>query len=51
LFYIAGDRTLGVPVLDPLFVEKVSMTHSGLHATSKNFTITGMKDAVLEDFR
>ncbi|GFG36384.1 hypothetical protein Cfor_06103 [Coptotermes formosanus] len=47
---VKGDRTLGVPVLDPLFVEKVSMTHSGLHATSKNFTITGMKDAVLEDF-
>jgi hypothetical protein len=45
---VKGDRKLGVPVLDPLFVERVSLTHSGLQATSINFTITGMKDADLE---
>jgi len=50
-FYVLGDRKLGVPVLDPLFVERVSLTHSGLQATSINFTITGMKDADLEAVR
>jgi hypothetical protein len=50
-FYILGDRKLGVPVLDPLLVDKLSMTHGGIHATSKNFTIVGVKDAVLEYFR
>ena len=40
-----------MPVLDPLFVEKVSMTHSGIQATSINFTIVGMKDAELEAVR
>jgi hypothetical protein len=40
-----------VPLLDPLFVEKLSMTHAGMQATSINFTIVGMKDAELEAFR
>jgi hypothetical protein len=50
-FYILGDRKLGVPVLDPLFVERASMTHAGIQATSINFTIVGLKDAELEAFR
>jgi hypothetical protein len=50
-FYILGDRKFGVPVLDPLFVERTSMTHAGIQATSINFTIVGVKDAELEAFR
>jgi hypothetical protein len=50
-FYILGDRTLGVPVLDPLFIERASMTHAGIQLTSINFTIVGAKDAELEDIR
>ena len=40
-----------MPVLDPLFVERASMTHAGIQATSINFTIVGMKDAELQAVR
>jgi hypothetical protein len=50
-FYISGDRKFGVPILDPLFVEKTSITHAGIQAATINFTIVGVKDADLEAFR
>jgi hypothetical protein len=50
-FYISGDRKYGVPPLDPLLIEKLSMTQSGITATSLNFTIVGLKDVIIEDFR
>jgi len=40
-----------VPVLDPLFIERASVTHAGIEVTSTNFTIVGVKDAELEAIR
>jgi hypothetical protein len=50
-FYILGDRKLGVPVLDPLFVERASITHAGIQLTAINVTLVGVKDVELEAFR
>ncbi|XP_021924759.1 uncharacterized protein LOC110832244 [Zootermopsis nevadensis] len=44
------DRKYDIPVLDPLVVQNLFLTHSGINVSSSNFTIAGVKDAVIEDF-
>jgi hypothetical protein len=48
---ISGDSKYGIPVLDPILVDRASVQESGITVTVWNFSIEGAKDAVLEDFR
>jgi hypothetical protein len=50
-FYISGDPKYGIPILDPLVEQMFSMTYAGFTLASNNFTLQGLKDAVLEDAR
>jgi len=38
-------------VLDPLFIERASMKHGNIHATSINFTVVGVKNTEMEAIR
>jgi hypothetical protein len=48
---ISGDPKYGIPVLDPIHVERAFLKESGIMVTARNFSIEGAKNAVLEDFR
>jgi hypothetical protein len=48
---ISGDSKYGIPVLDPLCIQKVSVEESGIKITGRDVIMEGAKDAILEDFR
>jgi hypothetical protein len=50
-FYISGDPKYGIPVLDPLVEQTMSLTHTEFTFALNNFTLHGLKDTVLEDIR
>jgi len=51
----AGDPKYRVPVLDPLRIEKLSVTQGssnfGLSFTATNLTISGLKNVQVKDIR
>jgi hypothetical protein len=49
--HVPGDRKYGVPVLDPMLIKQLTTKHGGLTATSRNSTVVGVKDVVIEDIR
>jgi len=51
----AGDPKYSVPVLDPLHIEKLSVTQGssnfGLSFTATNLTLSGIKNVQVKDIR
>jgi hypothetical protein len=48
---VSGDPKYGIPVLDPMYVQEVSVHESGIKITGREIVIEGLRNAFLEDFR